>query len=591
MSDEPRCAFDRSISIRGFGLSGYHDQSFLNQSVGRRCSGAASGPRLAARDPIEDVVGRRPSRIRRTRRSSGRRRRRRCRCSSYSRIVAVRGAGSRSTRSAYGIGALRILVEALHVRVARDVVEVEVVLLHVLAVIALVAGEAEQPLLEDRVRAVPQREREAQPLPVVADAGDAVLAPAVGARSRVVVREVFPRRRRRRCSPRAPCPIAARSRRDPIAATAALPSLAAASRSSSAVSMIFLRPMGTSGSPRGSIVQFRIFERLGNDGACLHLPASRRRRSCWSTWPRSSAPSSSACPTSTTRRSASASARAVTAAPSLAGAFTRAHILAITQAICDYRKSAAARPVRSISARTRTRCRVRRRTRRSRCWPANGVETVFQRDGGFTPTPVISRAILVHNRGRSGAPRRRHRGHAVAQSAGGRRLQVQPAERRPGRHRRRRTWIRGPRQRAACEAGEACGAFRSPSALRARRRRTRAISSCPYVHDLASVVDMESIRAAGLEPRRRSARAAPGVGYWEPINRVLRSRHRRRQSRGRSDVRLHDGRPRRQDPAWIARAPYAMARLVAREGSAIASRSRTIPMPTGTESSRRRPGS
>jgi phosphoglucomutase len=34
---------------------------------------------------------------------------------------------------------------------------------------------------------------------------------------------------------------------------------------------------------------------------------------------------------------------------------------------------------------------------------ANGVETVFQRDGGFTPTPVISRAILVHNRGRRSA--------------------------------------------------------------------------------------------------------------------------------------------------------------------------------------------
>ena len=32
---------------------------------------------------------------------------------------------------------------------------------------------------------------------------------------------------------------------------------------------------------------------------------------------------------------------------------------------------------------------------------ANGVQTVIQRDDGFTPTPVISRAILVHNRGRS----------------------------------------------------------------------------------------------------------------------------------------------------------------------------------------------
>ena len=32
---------------------------------------------------------------------------------------------------------------------------------------------------------------------------------------------------------------------------------------------------------------------------------------------------------------------------------------------------------------------------------ANDVETVIQRDDGFTPTPVISHAILVHNRGRS----------------------------------------------------------------------------------------------------------------------------------------------------------------------------------------------
>src|SRR5690349_190169 len=32
---------------------------------------------------------------------------------------------------------------------------------------------------------------------------------------------------------------------------------------------------------------------------------------------------------------------------------------------------------------------------------ANGVETLIQRGDGFTPTPAISRAILVQNRGRS----------------------------------------------------------------------------------------------------------------------------------------------------------------------------------------------
>ena len=74
----------------------------------------------------------------------------------------------------------------------RRAVEVEVVLLHILAVIALRIGQAEQPFLQDRVLAVPQGEREAEDLPVVADAAEPVLAPAIGPRPRLVVREVVP---------------------------------------------------------------------------------------------------------------------------------------------------------------------------------------------------------------------------------------------------------------------------------------------------------------------------------------------------------------------------------------------------------------
>ena len=55
-----------------------------------------------------------------------------------------------------GKGRLRVLVEVLHVRVGRRAVEVEVVLLHILAVVALAVGQPEEPLLEDRVLAVPQ---------------------------------------------------------------------------------------------------------------------------------------------------------------------------------------------------------------------------------------------------------------------------------------------------------------------------------------------------------------------------------------------------------------------------------------------------
>jgi hypothetical protein len=65
----------------------------------------------------------------------------------------------------------------------RRAVEVEVVLLRVLAVVAFAVGESEDSLLEDRVRAVPEREREAEKLTIVGDAGQAVLAPSVGARA------------------------------------------------------------------------------------------------------------------------------------------------------------------------------------------------------------------------------------------------------------------------------------------------------------------------------------------------------------------------------------------------------------------------
>ena len=85
-----------------------------------------------------------------------------------------------------------ILVEVLHVRVGRRGVEVEVVLLHVLAVVALAVGQAEEPLLQDGVLAVPQGHAEAEQLPVVRDAREPVLTPPVGPRAGLVVAEVIP---------------------------------------------------------------------------------------------------------------------------------------------------------------------------------------------------------------------------------------------------------------------------------------------------------------------------------------------------------------------------------------------------------------
>ena len=92
-----------------------------------------------------------------------------------------------------GEGGLWVFVVALEVGVAGRPIHVEVVFLHVLAVVALAAGESEGAFLEDGVFLVPEREREAEALVVVRKAEQTVLAPAVGARAGVVVRKVVPR--------------------------------------------------------------------------------------------------------------------------------------------------------------------------------------------------------------------------------------------------------------------------------------------------------------------------------------------------------------------------------------------------------------
>ena len=92
-----------------------------------------------------------------------------------------------------GKSSLRVFVETFEVGMGGRGIEVKVIFLHVLTVVALGAREAEHALLEDGIFFVPERQGEAEPLVVVGDAQDAVLAPAVGAGAGVVVRKVIPR--------------------------------------------------------------------------------------------------------------------------------------------------------------------------------------------------------------------------------------------------------------------------------------------------------------------------------------------------------------------------------------------------------------
>src|SRR6201993_3889869 len=84
---------------------------------------------------------------------------------------------------------------------------------------------------------------------------------------------------------------------------------------------------------------------------------------------------------------------------SLNGAFNEAHILAITQAICDYRRRQGIDGPLYMGKDTHALSAPAQRTALE-VLAANDVETIIQKDDGVTPTPVISRAILVYNQNR-----------------------------------------------------------------------------------------------------------------------------------------------------------------------------------------------
>src|SRR5258706_1530845 len=84
----------------------------------------------------------------------------------------------------------------------------------------------------------------------------------------------------------------------------------------------------------------------------------------------------------------------------LRGSFTEAHILAITQAICDYRRTQGTDGPLYMAKDTHAVSGPAQQTALE-VLAANEVQTIIQRDDGFTPTPVISRAILVYNRARA----------------------------------------------------------------------------------------------------------------------------------------------------------------------------------------------
>ena len=85
---------------------------------------------------------------------------------------------------------------------------------------------------------------------------------------------------------------------------------------------------------------------------------------------------------------------------SLDGSFTEAHILAISQAIAEYRHARGTTGPLVLGKDTHALSRPAERTALE-VLAANGVTILMERGDGYTPTPAVSRAILAHNAGRS----------------------------------------------------------------------------------------------------------------------------------------------------------------------------------------------
>ena len=197
-----------------------------------------------------------------------------------------------------------------------------------------------------------------------------------------------------------------------------------------------------------------------------------------------------------------------------AGSFTEAHILATTQAICEYRHGKGYDGPLFMGKDTHALSDAAQRTALE-VLAANGVQVVIQPDSGYTPTPVISRAIIVHNRGRStqlGDGIVITPSHNPPEDGG---FKYNPPNGGPADTDVTR-WVQD-RANALLRGGNA-GVKRLPlaAALRAETTHQRDFVQ-PYVDDLRNVIDMDAIRAAGL---RLAADPLGGasVAYWPRIN-------------------------------------------------------------------------
>ena len=244
------------------------------------------------------------------------------------------------------------------------------------------------------------------------------------------------------------------------------------------------------------------------------------------------------------------------------GTFTEAHILAISQAICEYRKAQGIDGPLYMGKDTHFLSGPAQRTALE-VLAANEVQVHIQRDDAFTPTPVISRAILVHNRLQA----ERGREHGLADG-----IVITPSHNPPedGGFKYNPT-NGGPadtdvtkaiqnRANELLKSGNHAVKRVAPAKALAASTTTEEDFILPYVNDLATAIDVDAICSAGLQLAVDPLGGA-SVHYWEPIAAAygldIAVVNRQVDPRFSFMTVDHDGKIRMD-----CSSPYAMARLV-----------------------------
>lgn len=195
---------------------------------------------------------------------------------------------------------------------------------------------------------------------------------------------------------------------------------------------------------------------------------------------------------------------------SLDGTFTEAHILAVAQAVCEYRKAQGYTGPIFVGMDTHALSALAQRTVLE-VLAAHGVETLIQQGGGYTPTPVISRAILAYNAYHD----ERADGLILTPSHnppadGG--IKYNPPHGGPA-ETQVTSWI----QNRANELLRAGGVKRVPYEQARRAGTTHETDFLrPYIDDLPNVINIDAIARSGLrigiDPLGGAA-----VQYWAPL--------------------------------------------------------------------------